>query len=70
MTLRELEIRWQAKLLHDWDRLSELIAKIHNVNCTKKTDIKKASYFHPYRQGKSGHNITAQNIHVLKVFAQ
>lgn len=39
-----------ARRDEQWDHTSFLIAKLHNVNCAKRSDQKEPDHFHPFRQ--------------------
>lgn len=38
----------------DWNHTSLIVAKIHNVNCVKRQDMKEADFFNPYRKAARG----------------
>lgn len=41
-----------AKQSAEWDRAAAIIAKIHNVNCLEKNDMKDPKDFNLYELGK------------------
>jgi hypothetical protein len=49
MTLRVLETMGRAKQKDEWERTSWLLAKIHNVNCTRSSDTVEPSEVNPMR---------------------
>jgi len=38
----------------NWDATAHLLAKIHNVNCTRGCDVMAPADFHPIRRGRLG----------------
>ena len=41
---------YEARLASDWDHTAEMIAKIHNVNCTKAGDTVSSAQLNPFRK--------------------
>lgn len=48
LTLRKLLLMSDGKERSDWNKFSVLISTIHNVNCTKKSDMIDFKNIHPY----------------------
>lgn len=48
LTLRKLLWMNNGKERSEWNRFSVLVAKIHNVNCTKKSEMVDFKDIHPY----------------------
>lgn len=46
--MRELALMAEGRDRAEWRRFSTLMALIHNVNCSKKSDTKRPSDFDPY----------------------
>ena len=38
----------------EWNHTASLVAMIHNVNCSKKSDMKNPDQFNPHRMSKRG----------------
>lgn len=82
MTLKELVLAYDAKLLNDWDHTAMLAASVSHLQYTVCSLVKKPKGrmrdffdYHPYRkeeerkQQTSGVKITPQNIGTLKMIA-
>ena len=54
LTLRKLSIMAEAKERSEWNRFSVLIAKLHNVNQVKRSDLISFEQVHPFYIRKSG----------------
>lgn len=39
-----------ARLSSEWDRTANLLAMIHNVNCSRTAAMKPPEKFHPYHR--------------------
>lgn len=46
-TFGELVALADAKRKHDWSQTAQLIAKLHNVNCAKRSDLRDPAEFDP-----------------------
>lgn len=46
--MRELALMAEGRDRAEWRRFAALMALIHNVNCSKKSDTKRPSDFDPY----------------------
>ena len=53
MTARQLLWMADGKRKDAWYHTAAIIAKVHNVNCSKKSELKKPTAFHPYMQQKA-----------------
>jgi len=76
LTLKELLVAYDAKVVHDWDHTSLLASLIYNLQCVvtgimskSKPKPKSPIDLHPFRQRekKSGLKIGPKNIAMLKL---
>jgi len=44
----------RGRRLENWDHTAHLLAKIHNVNCTKSHQLRDPLFFHLLRRKKGG----------------
>lgn len=49
LSLRELDIMARTRLRHFYNGMSHIVSIVHNVNCTKRSDMKTPSQMNPYR---------------------
>jgi hypothetical protein len=63
LTHRELFLRYQGRIMYDWDHTSNIVAKIHNANVSTKSDLKSPDFFHPYKRASKGTVITKDILH-------
>lgn len=42
----------EARQRDEWDRCSAVVAMVHNVNCTKRSDMRPPASFNPLRKGR------------------
>jgi hypothetical protein len=42
----------EGKQRADWNHTAAVLAKLHNVNCAKKSDLKTPADFHPFEKAK------------------
>lgn len=76
MTLRQLLIYYDSKILDTWDHTSSVLAMIYSLICTvvglggSNIKHRTPSSFHPYRsQETKGMKVTKKNIKDLKFIA-
>lgn len=74
LTLRELVLPYEARVMDAWDHTAATSAMLHNLQCIVIGIASKArpkprpmSYFHPYRRKKNqGLKINQSNFGLLK----
>jgi hypothetical protein len=48
LTLKQLFWMARGRRVEQWNHTSQLLAMLHNVNCTRRTDLAEPWQFHPY----------------------
>ena len=66
---RALAVMYQAQQLETWDHTAVIVAKIHNANCTKKSQLVKPATEHPYRRHGNGGSIRVGGTKHVKLLA-
>ena len=74
LTLRELVLPYEAKVMCDWDHTATLSSMLHNLSSIVVSAVSKArpkprpmNYFHPYRKkSNQGLKINHDNFGMLK----
>ena len=52
----------EARLEDSWERMAWIVAKLHNVNCTKRADLREPGSFNPYRRKRRRRTRERQNL--------
>ena len=64
--MRQLLLMSEGKSQANWAHTSAIIAKIHNANCAKKSDMKNPDVFNPHRTKESDDVVYVDNPQALK----
>lgn len=60
----------EAREFAEWSRTAAQLAKMHNLQCAKKSNMKPPAYFHPFMARKQGLAIPLDNPENVDDFAK